>query len=201
MPSSSDAESFTLREALCGKDGLMEFELSERLNIALALSFSILQLCNTPWLGKTISLDDIVFLRAIDAPRCYTKRLDSPAPFLVRQSRNVHHKGKPLRPVNFALLSLGVLLTHIIMGRPVEDIDLNEDMSKELLYSRKKLADEKVATCDDASENYVGAVQWCFSNCFTFATLEEQELSRDFHDAVIARLERDLRSIDYLRVQ
>ena len=201
MPSSSDSESFTLREALSGKDGLMEFELGERLNIALALSFSILQLCNTSWLGKTISLDDIVFLRAADATRCYTQRLDSPAPFLVRQSRNVHHKGKPLRPVNFALLSLGVLLTHIIMGRPVEDIDLNEDMSKELLYSRKKLAGEKVATCDDASENYVGAVQWCFSNCFTFATLEEQELSRDFHDAVIARLEHDLRSIDYLRVQ
>lgn len=200
MPSSSDTASLTLREALSGKDGLTEFELKERLNIALTISFSILQLCNTPWLGNIISLDDIIFLRAADAPRCYTQKLNFPAPFLVRQSPTVSRMQKSLRPVNFALLSLGVLLTHIIMGRPVEAIDLNEDMPKALLVSRKKLADDKVATCDDASENYVGAVQWCFNHCFTFATLEDQELSRNFHDAVIARLERDLRSIDCLRI-
>lgn len=199
MPSSSNSASLTLREALSGKDGLTELELRERLNIALTLSFGILQLCNTPWLGKIITLDDIVFLRAADAPRCYTQKLDFPAPFLVRQSPTVRHMQKPLRPVNFALLSLGVLLTHIIMGRPVEAIDLNEDMPKELLVSRRQLADDKVATCDDASDNYVGAVQWCFNHCFTFATLEDQELSRNFHDAVIARLERDLRSIDCLK--
>lgn len=201
MPSSPNTVSLTLREALSGKDGLMEFELRERLNIALTLSFSILQLCNTSWLGKIISLDDIAFLRAADKARCYTQKLDFPAPFLVRQSPTVRDLQKSLRPVNFTLLSLGVLLTHIIMGRPVEAIDLNENMTKELLVSRKKLADDKVATCDDASENYVGAVQWCFNHCFTFATLEDQELSRNFHDAVIARLERDLRSIDCLGTQ
>lgn len=201
MPSSSDTASLTLREALSGKDGLTEFELSERLNIALALSFSVLQLCNTPWLGRVISVDDIVFLRVADTPRCYTPKLDLPAPFLVRQSPTARHKGKSLRPVNFALLSLGVLLTHVIMGRPVEAIDLSEDMSKEQLVSRKNLANDKVATCDDASENYVDAVQWCFNHCFTFATLEDQDLSRSFHDAVIARLERDLKSIDCLRSQ
>lgn len=201
MPSSSNTASLTLREALSSKNGLTGFELRERLNIALTLSFSILQLCNTQWLGKIISLDDIVFLRAADTPRCYTQKLDFPAPFLVRQSPTARQMQKSLKPVNFALLSLGVLLTHIIMGLPVEAIDLSENMTKELLVSRKKLADDKVATCDYASENYVGAVQWCFNHCFTFATLEDQELSRNFHDAVIARLERDLRSIDCLRPQ
>lgn len=201
MPSSSNTASLTLREALSVKDGLTEFELSERLNIALTLSFSILQLCNTPWLGKVISLDDIVFFRVADAPQCYTPKLNFPAPFLVRRSPNIRHMEESLRPVNFALLSLGVLLTHIIMGRPVEAIDLNKDMPKEQLVSRKKLANDKVAICDDASENYVDAVQWCFNHCFTFATLEDEDLSRSFHDAVIARLERDLKSIDCLRIQ
>lgn len=201
MPSSSDAASLTLREALKGKGGLPDFGLRERLNIALTLSFSILQLCNTSWLDKVISLDDIVFIRAEDAPRCYTQKFDFPAPFLVRHSSVVPQMGKPLRPVNFALLSLGALLTHIIMGSPLEAIQLNEDMPKEMLLSKKKLANDKVATCDDASENYVGAVQWCFDHCFTFATLEDQDLSRNFHDGVIARLERDLKSIDCLRIQ
>jgi hypothetical protein len=200
-PSSSDMASLTLREALSSKNGLKDFELIERLNIALTLSSSILQLCNTPWLNKMISLDDIVFLRVKNSQRCYTQQSDFPVPFLIRnlKSPTVHQEGKPLRPVNFALLSLGILLTHIIMGSPVEAIDLNENMSKELLISRRKLADDKVATCDDASGNYVDAVQWCFTHCFTFATLEDQDLSREFHDAVIARLERDLRSIDSLR--
>lgn len=86
-------------------------------------------------------------------------------------------------------------MTHIIMGRPVDAIDLREDMKKTLLDSAKDLAYEEVVTCDDASENYKGAVQWCFLNCFNFATLEDDQLSRDFHDGVIARLERDLRHI------
>lgn len=196
MPSVSSTASLTLREALSGKDGPVEFELIERLNIALTLSCNVLQLCNTPWLGEIISLDDIFFLRATEHPRCYTPKVHSPAPFLVRQSSRVRHFEETLRPVNFTLLSLGVLLTHIIMGRPVEAIDLNKDMAKERLVSITKLADVKVTICDDASENYVGAVKWCFNHCFNFDTLEDQDLSRNFHDAVIARLERDLRSID-----
>lgn len=201
VPSSPNTSSLTLREALSGKDGLTDFGLRERLNIALTLSFSILQLCNTQWLGKVISLDDIVFLRAADAPQCYTQKFDFPAPFLVRRPRIARHKEEPYKAINFALFSLGVLLTHIIMGRPVEALDLSENMPKELLLSRKKLANEKVAICDEASDNYIGAVQWCFDHCFTFENLKDQDLSRNFHDAVIARLERDLRSIDCLRMQ
>lgn len=202
IPSSSNTSSMTLREALSGKeDGLTDFGLRERLNIALTLSFSILQLCNTRWLGKVISLDDIIFLRSADTPRCYTQKFDFPAPFLVRRPRIARHKEESYKAVNFALFSLGVLLTHIIMGRPVEALDLNEDMPKELLLSRKKLANDKVAICDEASDNYIGAVQWCFDHCFTYENLKDQDLSRNFHDAVIARLERDLRSIDCLRMQ
>lgn len=197
----TNTSSLTLREALGDKDGLTDFGLRERLNIALTLSFSILQLCNTEWLGKVISLDDIVFLRAADAPRCYTQKFDFPAPFLVRRPRIACHKEESYKAVNFALFSLGVLLTHIIMGRPVEALDLKEDMPKELLLSRKKLANDKVAICDEASDNYIGAVQWCFDHCFTYENLKDQDLSRNFHDAVIARLERDLRSINCLRMQ
>lgn len=64
------------------------------------------------------------------------------------------------------------------MGYPVEALDLDEDMTKQSLLSRKEIAYEKVVTCDDASENYIEAVQWCFHNCFDFATLQDEDLSR-----------------------
>lgn len=192
----------TLQDALSGKKaGLVEFELTERLNIALALSFGVLQLCNTQWLGKVISLEGIVFLRAANGDQCYSQSLDNPSLFLVCQPSRDTRSEKPAKPINLALLSLGVILTHIIMGRPVEAIDISEDMTKEALLSRRDLVFNKVEICDYASTNYVDAVQWCLQNCFTFNTLEDESLSRDFHDAVISRLESDLRSIHGLNIQ
>lgn len=118
-------------DATCPHGGLVEFELIETLNIAFTLSCNVLQLCNTPWLGEIISLDNIRFFRDTKNPRCYALKVHFPAPFLVRQSSRARHFEKTLRPVNFALLTLGVLLIHIIMGRQVESIHLNKDMAKE----------------------------------------------------------------------
>lgn len=193
---SSRTTILTLRQALHGNNpGLEEFDLIERINVALDLAFGVLQLCNTPWLGNVITLDDVRFLRPANVSNGPTQNLDCPHPFLFRPPWAMSDTRRALRPVNFALLSLGILMTHIIMGRHVDEIDLREDMKKTSLESAKNLAYEYVATCDYASENYKGAVQWCFLNCFNFATLEDDQLSRDFHDGVIARLEGDLRHI------
>lgn len=201
FPSSPNTATLTLREALTREKLVpVEFELVERLNIALALSFSVLQLCNTPWLGTIITLDNIVFVRAAGASQCFQGDFGYPTPFLVHPTPTAASLSRKPRPVNFALLSLGILLTHIAMGRPDEAIDLLEDMAKQTLVSRSKLAYTKVATCDDASDNYIEAVNWCFQNCFNFATLEDEDLTRDFHDAVITRLERDLSSINLLNI-
>lgn len=194
--------SVTLQEALSGeKPGLVEFELTERLNVALALSFNALQLCNTQWLGKAISLEGVVFLRAADADHCFSQSLENPSLFLIQQPSQDKLSEKPGKPINFALLSLGIILTHIINGRPIEAIDISEGMTKETLLSRRDIAFNKVEICDYASTNYVDAVQWCLQNCFTFKTLEDENLGREFHDAVIARLESDLRSIHELSIQ
>lgn len=193
---SSRTTILTLRQALHGKGpGLEEFDLIERINIALDLAFGVLQLCNTPWLGNVITLDDVRFLRPANVSNGPTQNPDCPHPFLVRPPWAMSNTRRGLRPVNFALLSLGILMTHIIMGHNVDSIDLREDMKKTSLDSAKNLAYEYVATSDYASDNYKRAVQWCFLNCFNFATLEDDQLSRDFHDEVIARLERDLRHI------
>ncbi|KAG6363888.1 hypothetical protein INS49_008991 [Diaporthe citri] len=195
--------SLTLRDALSSnKPGSEDFELAERLNVALALSFGILQLCNTHWLEKVVSLEGIVCLRAVSLEQQHLALdLEHPSLFLVRQPSSDLSPEKPGKPINFALLSLGVVLTHIIMGRRVEAIDISEDMTKETLLSKRNIAYNQVEICDYASTNYVDAVQWCLQNCFTFKTLEDENLSRDFHDAVIARLESDLGSIQALNVE
>lgn len=197
-------KSITLREALLGRQvGLRDLKISERFHIALALSFGVLHLCNTPWLKKIVTLDDITFLREDSASNLYDFNLDRPCPFLVNQLTNAtkfntavkslssSSRSDP-RPVNFPVLSLGMLLTHVIAGRPVQEIEVEEQMSKQALSSGKDLALKQVMTCDDASNSYVEAVRWCLDNSFTFATLEAEDFRRDFHDAVIARLERDL---------
>lgn len=194
----------TLREALLGqKAGLRDLALTDRLHIALMLSFSALHLCNTPWLKQVITLDDIIFLREESSSKLYDFTLGHPCPFLVNQitsSGTAHMNTAAMssssnserRPVNFHVLSLGMLLTHIIAGHPVQEIEVEEHMSKEQLSPRRAFAREQVMTCDDASDNYIDAVQWCLDNSFTFATLEAESLRRDFYDAIIARLERDL---------
>lgn len=202
IPASSHTATLTLRQALSREQRLpMEFELVERLKIALALSSGILQICSTPWLGTIITLDNIVFIREGGAPSHYFKGdFDYPNPFLVHSTPVAAKPEKKPRPINFALLSLGILLTHIALGYPVEAIEFWENMTKQKLVSRSKLAYEKVATCDDASDNYIEAVNWCFQHCFNFATLEDADLTRSFHDAVITRLERDLSSINMLEI-
>lgn len=199
------SKSITLKEALLGTQaGLRDFDISERLHIALSLSISILHLCNTPWLKQVLTLDDFVFLRQDEESDLYDFNLGRPCPFLSSQLTNeaplnTTVKSSSLisgrRPVNFPLLCLGLLLTYIIAGHPIQEIEVGEHMSKELLYSAKDFALRQVIICDNASENYEEAVQWCLNKSFTFATLEDEGFSRAFYSKVIAGLEKDLYSL------
>lgn len=195
-------ESITLKEALLGTQaGLRDFDISERLHIGLSLSISIFHLCNTPWLKQVLTLDDIVFLRQDEESDLYDFNLGRPCPFLSSELTNetplnTTVKSSSLisgrRPVNFPLLCLGLLLTYVIAGHSTKETEIGEHMSKESLFLVTKFAMEQVRTCNNASRNYEEAVQWCLDNSFTFATLEGEGLSQNFHDKVISRLEEDM---------
>lgn len=106
----------------------MGFGLLEGLNIALALSFGVLRLCNTPWLGTVVTLGDIVSVRVPGASQCFTGGFDYPSPFRVHPLPTSASPEKKPRPVNFTLLLLGMLLTHMAMGHAIEAVELDEKL-------------------------------------------------------------------------
>lgn len=99
------------------------------------------------------------------------------------------------RPVNFPLLSLGMLLTNVIIERPIEEIDIGESMSNAALSKAKESALSLVDDSFYASSNYMKAVQWCFENSSDYGTLKDPNLGRKFYDEVICRLEEDWRKL------
>lgn len=193
IPESSNAASLTLREALRDIKNLsLSFEYAERLNIALALSFSVLQLCNTPWLGTVISPDDIIFIRELGSTQYFQHNVDQPSPFLIQKQPKSYCWKKPEKRFNFALLSLGSLLINLMVGCQDSDEDLKETMSKSSLTPWMREKKNMMDRCDDASPVYEEAVEWCFSEGCNFMTLRDENLSRMFYDRVIMKLQHDI---------
>lgn len=188
-------------EGQAGDDGLGQFTYTERLKVALALSYSILHLYNTPWLARIVTSDDIVFLREQQAPSCHIYYLDRP--FL---SKSLSASGNPtsgyqqhptqtmFRPVDLTILSLGLLLTQIIIGRHVKDLAAVPDMGMDSIIEKQKIASNMAGSVlQNGGMNYAGAVQWCLSSILSVACLDDEKFGQEFHGAVIARLENDLR--------
>lgn len=179
--------------------GVVKINYIERLKLALALSYSVLHLYKTPWLAKTLDPKDIVFLReqqqASSKAACYfdrpflAKTLSSTTPGAAR----VQQKQVENRPMDFTILSLGILLIQIIVGRQISDLDVTPDMRFQSVLSKKELASEYIASVmENGGMNYADAVQWCLGSIFSVACLDDEKFSQDFYTAVIIKLESDL---------
>lgn len=174
------------------------FNYTERLKVALALSYSVLHLFKTPWLAKIVTPEDIVFLREhqdAQQPFYYLDR-----PFLSKGlaialpstcgDRAMHADG---RPVDLTILSLGLLLIQIIIGRPVDDLGLSPDIRMDSTVQKMHKASEYISSVmESGGMNYADAVQWCLGSIFSVACLDDERFAQDFHGAVIVRLEGDL---------
>lgn len=204
----------TLRDILEGEDKtIATFGYTQRLALALKVSFGVLHLYRTPWLAKVITVDDIVFLRENDALGHHTCNLDQP--FLARQVGEALQQpqatplqGLPLplsshqqptsanshRPMDCMILSLGLLLIQVIVGRVLEQLHIEDVMNMNCMFEKQSLASEMVdMVIQNGGENYKGAVQWCLSNLSSVRNLGDQELAGQFHDAVISKLETDMK--------
>lgn len=178
---------------------LIEFNYVERLKLALSLSYGVLHLYKTPWLGRTVGPEDIIFLReqqqASSKAAFYFGR-----PFLAKTlsstipgAAQVQKAQAGNRPVDFTILSLGLLLIQIIMGRRISDLNLTPDMCFHATLSEKEKASKYIASVlESGGMNYTGAVQWCLESILSVACLDDEKFLQDFYNSVIMRLESDL---------
>lgn len=205
----------TLREILEDKgESIAVFGYPERLRLALTLSFGVLHLYSTPWLSKVVTLDDVVFLQGENDAGNETYYLDTPflakqvsgdsqeqthaAPLIPAPVHSVSQQQKSLmktqRPTDSTLLSLGLLLIQIITGNYSEQLRIEEGMTMDSMLDKQIIALKMAGlVLQNGGMNYAGAVQWCLENFLSVGNLDNTELARQFYEAVISRLETDMK--------
>lgn len=180
--------------------GVNHFIYAERLKVALALSYSILHLYNTPWLAKIVTPDDILFIReqgqasgssTHQLGRPFLAKVLSPASGGTFQSQP--SEPAMFRPMDLTILSLGLLLIQIIVGRPIAELAIDPKMKvMDAILSKQAIASQMTGSVlENGGINYAGVVQWCLNR--SVACLDDEKLGQEFHEAVIVRLEDDLR--------
>ncbi|KAH8743748.1 hypothetical protein F5883DRAFT_592076 [Diaporthe sp. PMI_573] len=99
------------------------------------------------------------------------------------------------RPMDLTILSLGLVLVQIIIGRHVEDLAIEPDnKGMDSIISKQEAASQMTGSVlENGGMNYANAVQWCLSSVLCGACLDDENIGQEFHEAVIARLEADMR--------
>lgn len=98
-----------------------------RLQLALTLASSVLQLHKTPWLNEKWSKSDILFFQGNDG-RLYEQ------PYVLKSFSSLPETSKIEAPRTFPIVrneiafALGVLLIELCLGRPLEDQRAPEDL-------------------------------------------------------------------------
>lgn len=202
----------TLRAILDDHSGVKHFIYAERLKVALALSYSILHLYSTPWLARIVTTDDILFVQNRDEEEQQQQQQAAGAstsyqlgrPFLAkvlssgpgrskRSSQAEPSQTAFIRPMDYTILSLGLLLIQIIIGRHISDLAIDPEVKiMDSILSKQAIASQLTGSVlENGGINYAGAVQWCLDR--SVECLDDEKLGQEFHEAVIARLENDLK--------
>ncbi|KAI0908737.1 hypothetical protein F4823DRAFT_597526 [Ustulina deusta] len=183
------------------------FGFEEKLQVALALSVSMLHLDGTPWLAQIMTLDDIVFLVGGESPtnqQPYSlyqpfiiKRVpDTSPPNAAIQTQPPTQTVSLVRPINLAVLSLGALLIQIVIGRVDDELEIAYTTNiGSIISKRARGAQFEEEVLVNGGMNYAAAVKWCLDSIYGVAGLQNDRFCQNFYEAVIARLEDDIKAI------
>lgn len=210
----SCCRAFALRELLEGrKERIDNLGYTQRLDLALTLSFGILHLYRTPWISQAVTLDDIILLREGNNMGHETYYLDLPLvgkriqqafqgsdssqstpthqhPSLQQQLSSENAK----RPIDFTVLALGLLLTQVITGEYFEELSIEEGATLGSMIDKRTRALKMTGlVSQNGGRRYAAAVQWCLDNFLHAQNLDEEELAGEFYHGVIFKLESDKR--------
>jgi hypothetical protein len=208
----------TLRQVLeDGRQSTPLFNYLDRLEVALAVSVSILHLYSTPWLERAVTLDDIVFLRdgttvtVSDINIVQRNKLDNTPPYRPFITKTLAGtSGDVLDPpdespfllgsrnqadihiANLAILSLGAILIQIIIGERVDALEMKGQLDADTLLSKYNVGTGLLSQIrGSGGTNYEAAVNWCLVNAFKVANLKNDKFCDEYYVEVVARLERD----------
>ncbi|GAP91897.1 hypothetical protein SAMD00023353_7200550 [Rosellinia necatrix] len=190
----------TLRQVIDnGNSDLPPFGFKERVHVALQLSVSVLHLSGTPWLTQMVTLDNIVFLtsqehtmnqRAYFFYQPFVSSAVQPPPTLSAQTPGL------MRPISLEALYLGVILIQIMIGRVENGLRMTDLADMRSIISRRGRGSELVEEVREVGgDNYAAAVTWCLDSIYGVANLQNDQYCHNFYQAVIARLEDDLKVI------
>jgi len=179
-----------------------EYDLLEKLRVALAISINILYLYKTPWLARILSLDDIVFFQKSQKASDASSTTSSTGTFVRVRVETVPAKTLPLRKPpkasNPILLSLGAMLIQVITGRPEPALDMTTASNTDLAFimeKRKAGLELRDKVLEEVGENYLLAVEWCLNNVLGIMGLEDEEFCQSFYEGIILRLEKDIQQL------
>ena len=191
--------------AIAARSVKVRLTRKERLQLALTLASTMLQLHTTPWLSERWGKSDILFLHQwggtrapiVEQPYISKPFKASGKKSIASPSATKSQSGSIIR--NYSVFDLGVLLIELCFNQSIEQMqepdDLDDD-GKVNAYTRLATAHRLIpAVYGEAGTRYGDAVRRCI-RC-DFDQLEETFESDEFRQAVYQRvvvpLEDDLR--------
>ncbi|KAI3328088.1 hypothetical protein HD806DRAFT_485041 [Xylariaceae sp. AK1471] len=184
----------SLKDILQQKDNSVYLSTEDRLQLAVVISSSILQLHGSPWLARAISSQDIFFIQKHSYP-IYGQ------PFLIRKlpddnSSSVEETPDTHLKRNPTLLALGVLLIELFLGETIDSLRTPKERSLSctdllLNYMTVKRLIERVR---GASSNYATAITRCVDGELHSSelTLDSEDFCHDIYSGVVSLLENDV---------
>ncbi|KAF4971403.1 hypothetical protein FZEAL_9854 [Fusarium zealandicum] len=165
----------------------------QRLQLAVSISTSVLQLYDTPWLPKTLSNQNIFFIK--NGTLSY---YETAFVMAERSDLNDYSKAFPIIR-NPTLLALGVILIELLRGRTIDSLRAPDEI---LGTDLRPLSDYMTArrllgeVCQ-VSSNYGSAVRRCIDGEFQRQDLdlENEDFRHEVYCGVVALLEEDLSNL------
>ncbi|KAI4096935.1 MAG: hypothetical protein LQ344_000738 [Seirophora lacunosa] len=162
-----------------------------RLQLAVILASTTLQLHTTPWLDSDWSGKDVLFRQgSFDSPYISHAFMKSEQPPSMHNS--LQPQWGPVR--NLTIFRLGILLLELSLGKPLGTWKSNEPEERYQDFVRaSKLVG---ALMNEESQSYIGATQACiygnFGSKAKDLNLEDDAFRRAVYEDVVLPLEQDL---------
>lgn len=186
----TDCEMVSLRSILEEKDVIRPMSYRNRLQLAVLIASSVLQLHKTPWLPSIPTSRNVYF-----AKRNNLTHYDRA--FVTAEAHSSGNSPASIGLIrNPKLLALGILLLEVIRGETIDSLRKPDEM---LSSSHNLLADYMTAQrvlpeVYQLSSNYGSAVRRCIDGEFQREQLDldNEDFCQEVYSGVVALLEEDL---------
>jgi hypothetical protein len=173
----------------------------DKLRVAVDLASSVLQLYKTPWLNEQWSDNDVYFIQRPGLPSSmvfehpFVYRKFSPA---ADESSRSSQSGAHSVIRNETLFTLGILLTELLFGVSIEELQTPDDLNHQgtpgiIWCTVDRILENKLIEAE-AGPRYQEAVRRCIRCDFdqTVSSLDDSNFQRAVFEGVVAPLEKTL---------